>query len=433
MKKVLIITYYWPPSGGAGVQRWLKFVKYLPNCGWEPIIYTVENGEYPVIDDALVKDVSSDLKVFKTKIWEPYGFYKKITGRNKEDKINSGFLSENKQSKNTENLSRWIRGNFFIPDARKYWIKPSVKFLKKYLDSTPVDVIISSGPPHSTHLIAKEIKRKYAIPWVADFRDPWTNIDFYKDLKLTKWADAKHKRLEKEVLSQSDLVLTIGNQLQHELVELGADNVEIIENGFDPDDFIMADTTQLDAEFTLAHIGSFTPSRNHKVLWQALEELCAENTSFKNDFKLKLIGKVDHSVNQSLSNSNLQEHVQNMGYVSHNRVIEEQKKSKVLLLMVNNTPNAKGIITGKVFEYIASGRPILVIGPEDGDLSNIIAKTNSGVVCGYEDVTKLKSTILQLYNNELVFKPNASAYSRLNLTNNLSILLENLVKSTKAK
>ena len=151
MKKVLIITYYWPPSGGAGVQRWLKFVKYLPNCGWEPIIYTVENGEYPVIDDALVKDVSSDLKVFKTKIWEPYGFYKKITGRNKEDKINSGFLSENKQSKNTENLSRWIRGNFFIPDARKYWIKPSYKYLRqKRLDKLTADALIKGSSPTSS-------------------------------------------------------------------------------------------------------------------------------------------------------------------------------------------------------------------------------------------------------------------------------------------
>jgi hypothetical protein len=156
MKKVLIITYYWPPSGGAGVQRWLKFVKYLPKFGWEPIVYTVDNGEYPVIDNSLLNDVSKDLTVLKTPIWEPYGFYKKVTGRKKEDKINSGFLSETKKSKFTEELSKWIRGNLFIPDARKFWVKPSVKFLSQYIENNPIDVIVSSGPPHTTHLIAKK-------------------------------------------------------------------------------------------------------------------------------------------------------------------------------------------------------------------------------------------------------------------------------------
>ena len=221
-RKVLIITYYWPPSGGAGVQRWLKFVKYLPNLGWEPVVYTVENGEYPVMDKSLNEDVSAALKVIKTPIWEPYNIYKKISGRNKNDTINSGFLAESKKSKFSENLGKWVRGNFFIPDARKYWIKPSIKYLSNFLNDNPADLIISSGPPHSTHLIAMDLKNKFQIPWVSDFRDPWTNIDFYKELKLTNWADAKHKRLEKHVLTNSDLVLTVGNQLKQELIELGA-------------------------------------------------------------------------------------------------------------------------------------------------------------------------------------------------------------------
>ena len=199
-KKVLIITYYWPPSGGAGVQRWLKFVKYLPKFGWEPIVFTVQNGEYPVIDNSLVNDVSSNLQVIKSPIWEPYSVYKKLTGRKKEETINSGFLVESEKSKFIENIGKWIRGNFFIPDARKFWIKPSVKTLSNFLIKHPVDIIISSGPPHSSHLIAKKLKSKFNIPWVSDFRDPWTNIDYYKELKLTKWADQKHKVLEKDVL-----------------------------------------------------------------------------------------------------------------------------------------------------------------------------------------------------------------------------------------
>ena len=147
-KKVLIITYYWPPSGGAGVQRWLKFVKYLPKFGWEPIVFTVQNGEYPVIDNSLVNDVSSNLQVIKSPIWEPYSIYKKLTGRKKEETINSGFLIESEKSKFIENIGKWVRGNFFIPDARKFWIKPSVKTLSNFLIKHPVDIITSSGPPH---------------------------------------------------------------------------------------------------------------------------------------------------------------------------------------------------------------------------------------------------------------------------------------------
>tara|TARA_B100001287_G_scaffold275587_1_gene283639 strand:+ start:7601 stop:8902 length:1302 start_codon:yes stop_codon:yes gene_type:complete len=423
-KKVLIITYYWPPSGGAGVQRWLKFVKYLPKFGWEPIVFTVQNGEYPVIDNSLFNDVSPNLKVIRSKIWEPYSVYKKLIGRKKEETINSGFLVETEKSKLLENLGKWVRGNFFIPDARKFWIRPSVKTLSSFLIKTPVDLIISSGPPHSTHLIGKQLKSKFNIPWVSDFRDPWTNIDYYKELKLTKWADYKHKILERDVLKSSNLVLTVGNQLKSELIDLGASNVEVIENGFDHEDFTKNDINNLDDKFTIAHIGSFTPSRNHKILWQALKQICMEDRAFKKDFRLKLIGKVDHSVNKSLNDSNLLDNVISMGYLSHEEVIKEQKMSKVLLLMVNNTPNSKGIITGKVFEYIASGRPILVIGPKDGDLSNIIYNTNSGVVCDFYDLLDLKSTIIDLYKNKLTFKPDYSSYSRLNLTEKLSILLE---------
>ncbi|MEA3317025.1 MAG: glycosyl transferase family 1, partial [Bacteroidota bacterium] len=184
-KKVLIITYYWPPSGGAGVQRWLKFAKFLPKYGWNPIIYTPENGEIPVTDKSLHKDISKETKVIKRKIWEPYTWYKKFIGQKNNQKINVGFLSENQKPKFTEKISVWIRGNFFIPDARKFWIKPSVKFLKTYLKNNNVDAIISTGPPHSMHLIAMQLQKKLNLPWIADFRDPWTNIDFYEDLLLT--------------------------------------------------------------------------------------------------------------------------------------------------------------------------------------------------------------------------------------------------------
>jgi hypothetical protein len=209
MKKVLIITYYWPPSGGAGVQRWLKFVKYLREFGWEPIVYTPENPEAPATDTSLLKDIPANITVIKQPIWEPYNLYKGFIGQKKEEKINAGFLSEKKKPGLAEKIAVWIRGNWFIPDARRFWIKPSVKFLSEHLRGNPVDVIVSTGPPHSMHLIALKLKKKLNIPWLADFRDPWTTIDFYDKLMLTKSSDKKHKGLELEVLKNADKVVTV--------------------------------------------------------------------------------------------------------------------------------------------------------------------------------------------------------------------------------
>ena len=427
MKRVLIITYYWPPSGGAGVQRWLKFVKYLRSFNWEPIVFTVENGEFPVLDFDLIKEIPDGVEVLTVPAWEPYKMYKLFSGRNKSDGINSGFLSEKKGSGLIESISKWIRGNLFIPDARKFWIKPANQFLNEYLQNHPVDVIISSGPPHSTHLIALSLKKKFQIPWLSDFRDPWTNIDFYKDLKLTKRADQKHRKLENDVLVQSDIVLTIGRQLSNELKILGAKRVEIIENGFDPQDFLEDKNCELDEKFSIAHIGSFTPSRNHMVLWKALSHLVNKKEEFKSKLEIKLIGKVDYSVLQSIKDFGLDTYVKKIDYVPHNEVIKHQKSSKLLLLMVNNTPNAKGIVTGKVFEYMASKRPILAIGPKDGDLGEILSKTSTGVVCDYENVENLSSTIWSIFKDDIKFENNISSYSRVELTDKLVSLLNDMI------
>ncbi len=426
-KKVLIITYYWPPSGGAGVQRWLKFVKYLPQHGWDPIVYTTENGEYPVLDHQLIKEIPENIEVIKTPIWEPYGLYKKLSGRKQNDNINSGFLSENKKrSKLIESISVWVRGNLFIPDARKFWIKPSVKFLSNYLKENKVDAIISSGPPHSMHLIALALKKKFNIPWIADFRDPWTNIDYYQDLKLSKRSDQKHKKLEKNVLLNADITLSVGKTLAKELQALGSNNVQIIENGYDPEDFNLKEST-LDEKFTIAHIGSFTPSRNHPILWESIKELIKENKEFADHLQLKLIGKIDYSVKESIEENSLSEYVNFMAYLPHDQVIKEQSSSHVLLLMVNNTPNAKGIVTGKVFEYMASSRPILVIGPKDGDLAQIINESNTGIVCDYNEKQKLKSTLLELYHQKIKLAQTIEKYSRTQLTQKLSKLLNDII------
>jgi glycosyltransferase involved in cell wall biosynthesis len=437
MTKVLIITYYWPPSGGAGVQRWLKFVKYLRDFGIEPIIYTHSNGEIPSVDLSLEKDIPQGIEVLKQPIWEPYGFYKKLMGKKSNERINTGFLTEQKKPKRTEGFSIWVRGNFFIPDARKFWIKPSTKFLTEYLTQNKVDAIISTGPPHSMHLIALGIKKQFPqLPWIADFRDPWTNIDFYKDLRLTKWADQKHKRLEKEVLSTANAVLSVGQTLSQELKDLGAKRVITITNGFDEEDLPKSKPI-LDEKFTIAHIGSMTRTRNPIVLWKALQELEKENSDFASQLQIKLVGKADIYVMETLRQYELEKFLNKIDYIPHQEVIAEQQKSHVLLLVVNDAPNAKGILTGKVFEYLAAQRPILAIAPEDGDLARVIQETQTGKVFAdrTENYSALKKHLLDRFakrhNNFNEDPEKYLNYSRKHLTMQLSEVIKEVVNRRK--
>ena len=194
-KKVLIVVYYWPPSGGSGVQRWTKFVKYLRDFGLEPIIYTPSNPERPALDTSLENDIPEGLEVIQRTIWEPYSLYKKFVGIDKEEQLGSGLMISGKENSTLQKFSIWIRGNLFVPDARRFWIQPSIKYLTSYLLENPVDAIVSTGPPHSLHLIGLGLSKKTHIPWLADFIDPWTNIDFFEELKLNGPAKKRHHKL----------------------------------------------------------------------------------------------------------------------------------------------------------------------------------------------------------------------------------------------
>ena len=401
MKRVLIITYYWPPSGGSGVQRWLKMSKYLPENGWQPVIYTTKDAEYPIVDTSLEKDVVPEVEVIRRPIIEPYTLYKKFLGIKKEDTIKAGFASEKKKSGWKENLSVWIRGNCFIPDARCWWVKPSVRYLKEYLKAHPVDAIISTGPPHSMHLIAMKLKEATGLPWIADFRDPWTEIDFYDELRLTSWADRKQHKLEHEVLTKADKIVTIGWECAKGLGKLGNRNVRVIPNGYDWDWETQVQDIALSEKFTITHLGVITPSRNAPTLWKALQELKTEIEEFDKNLTINLIGQVDQSVVGDIRKFGLTNNTQFIPHVPHDEVLRWQQSSQVLLLLVNNSPNAKGIITGKLFEYIASGRPILCIGPEDGDAAKIINEVKAGTTVGFEDKERMKEVLRNLYQRYL--------------------------------
>lgn len=431
MKKVLVITYYWPPGGGAGVQRWLKFVKYLRNFGWEPVVYTPENPEWPDVDNSLEQDIPSGLTVLKTKIWEPYTAYKRFVGRKKDNRIKAGFLSEKKNPSLTEKISVWVRGNFFIPDARKFWIKPSVKYLIRRLTDYPVDAIVSTGPPHSMHLIAMTVHEKLNIPWLADFRDPWTNIDFYSNLLLSKKSDKKHHNLEKEVLEKANKIVVVTEGMSLDFNSIVPRKYHLITNGFDNETLTIGDIAP-DKKFSLVHVGSLVPARNPEILWKALHELLHDGIIQAELLEIKLIGPVDFSVKEMLVKYQLENYTSMIAYLPHSDVIKIQQSGQALLLIINNTPNAKMITTGKIFEYIASGRPVLCIGPVNGDAAGIIAGTNSGVTVDHQDLKGIKNAIRNYY---LLFKEgklksgsrSLEKYSRINLTRVLAKVLDEMI------
>jgi len=403
-KRVLIITYYWPPSGGAGVQRWLKFAKYLPQYGWEPIIYTPENPNFGLEDLSLLKDVSANTEILKTKIWEPYEIYKVLTGK-KGQKVNLSHAPKGKKGGIIHKIALSLRGNLLIPDPRCFWIKPSVSYLAEYLKIHPVDAIISTGPPHSLHMIGLQLHRKTRIPWIADFRDPWTNIDFYKELNLTWLADKIHHWRENQVISEADCVVSVTPTWCSELEAKKPKRIELVHNGYDEDDVIAADV-KLDTDFSLVYIGSLNAARNPKILWKALSELKNENHELLKLLKIKLVGSIEEVVLQDIEEYGITEFVEKEGYLSHKEAIQYQQNAQVLLLLINNTPNSNGILTGKLYEYMASKRPILTIGPSKSDIAKVLTETDAGVMIDFDDVAGIKSAVVQLFdkfkNNELI-------------------------------
>jgi galactitol-specific phosphotransferase system IIB component len=423
-KKLLIITYYWPPAGGPGVQRWLKFVKYLPDFDVQPIVFVPENPTYPIVDSNLVAEVSDKAIILKTPIFEPYQLASFLS-KNKTKKISSGIIPNQKKQSFLEKVMLWVRGNLFIPDARVFWVKPSVAYLEKYIRENEIDTIITSGPPHSLHLIGLELKQKMNLKWLADFRDPWTTIGYHKSLRLSHYAAKKHKQLESQVLNSADTIIVTSKTTKAEFQALTTKPIEVITNGFDVE---KVDKQTLDTKFSLAHIGSFLSERNPKIVWESLVELCTEIPDFKSHLEIKLIGAISQEVLDTIEQFGLNSFLNNLGYVSHAEAVAHQRKSQVLLLIEINSEETKSILPGKLFEYMVSERPILAIGPKDSDFAEIITNTNSGVFFEYSEKAKLKQTIQEYYNQFLEGKLQSHAvglqqYSRKNLTQQLVELL----------
>ena len=461
MKRVLIISYYWPPTGGSGVQRWVKFAKYLPSEGWQPVIYTPENPEQLAVDESLAAEVPAEAEIIKTHITEPYELYKKFLKKSGHSKEAVEVNPVNAQNKTfAQKAAMWVRGNFFRPDPRCLWIRPSVKFLKKYLKEHPVDLIVSTGPPQSMHIIGMKLARETGLPWIADFRDPWTKIFYFKHLSMTRATERWHRRMEKRVLDEASVVVAVSPLVQQEFQNMTQTPVELITNGFDECDFEQGAPDQSwvshpdpdqatnidpdqksrlaaggpDKDFVITHTGLFAADGNPTTLWKVLAAKCTKDEEFRKHLRIRFVGKTDDAILEAVRAEGLDEHLTDMGYQPHAVAIREQRTASLLILPLRKEPEYRAVLPGKLFEYLASWRPVLGIGQPDGAMSMILNTTKTGVVLNWEDEASITRFIDLCWKNHLkgeltVDDADISQFTRRNLTHRMAELFDRLIRS----
>jgi glycosyltransferase involved in cell wall biosynthesis len=393
-KKVLIFTYYFPPAGGVAVQRFLKFSKFLPEFGWEPIIVTVANGSYPYYDESLLKEVPAGVKVYRTKTFEPFELYNLLKGKKGKAMPVVSVGGGGKKSL-FQKLSEYVRANFFIPDARKGWVPYAVKQAEEILKTEKIDAVITTGPPHSTHLIGLQLKKKFGLKWLADFRDPWTKIFYNNMLPRTAATEKKDKALEREVLTNADAVSVISPGLQREF-EYAAKNIRVIYNGYDEEDFSTVLPSGNRDYFLIRYVGNLMASENPEHFWKAIARLIKEGKKIK----LELIGRVDAPIQESIRRNGLESIVEYRSFVPHQEATQLMQSCDMLLFLIPHVPDNKLILTGKLFEYLGSGTPLISFGPVDGDAAAILLQTGRARMIGFdetEEAYKQLSDALQQY------------------------------------
>lgn len=435
MKRVLVIAYYWPPSGGSGVQRWVKFCKYLPQEGWQPVVFAPENADYPSLDPSLEADLPKDLEVLRGRIWEPYAAYRKLLG----GKNASTQVTEISSGKKTwkQRLSLWIRANLFVPDPRVGWVKPSVKTLKAYLAEHPVDVIVTTGPPHSVHLIGQQLHKALGIPWIPDFRDPWSRMYYLKYLPMTEKTWNKLRRQEQTVLDSCSTVLTCTPLVQEEFQAQTHTPVACITNGFDEADFAERLLPRWDGHFNITHTGLFAADGNPLALWKVLGILAASEPGFREDVRIRLVGKVDKEILESIKAAGLSANVVALGPQNHATAILEQRAATVLLLPMRNDAQYRPILPGKLFEYLAARRPILGIGQEDGAMARVLFSAKAGITADWEDTAPMRAFLANAWRQHCeggvpATDGDISPYTRRNLTHSLAQLLSQVSEPSVA-
>lgn len=424
MKKILIITYYWPPQGGVGVQRWLKLSKYLLKNNYEPIIYTQSNGISPLEDTGLIRTIPNRLKVLRKSIFEPQKIISFLTKK----KPSSDILVKTKTSLFSK-LLIWLRSNLFIPDSRCLWIGPSISYLNNYLRRNPVDLIISTGPPHSTHLIALDIKKKHNVKWIADFRDPWTAIEYFDKLPLLRFQKSKHKKLEKEVLVTADLVLSVSMSWAKDLKKLGAIKTSVIMNGFDLEDYNYNLKNDRVKKFTIGYFGVYNTLRDHSFFWDIIEKISKTKLDFDNSLNFLFAGEVHDTFFANMKSHNLANKLDYFTYLTHSESIKKMQSCNLLLITQGDTQAVQGRLPAKLFEYIGARKPILAIGKKNSDLEKIISNISYAWFVDFNNSELLYDTIIEIFEiskTKKTFHDDISLYSREEQAKQLIEIIESL-------
>lgn len=406
MNRVLIITYYWPPSGGGGVQRWLKMVQFLPEYGVESVVCHPSNPDYPLVDETFLKEIPNEVETVAVPIFEPFRTVRNLLGKKKKRGISAGFIADGKQGRMVKILG-YIRGNFFIPDARKFWVKPVVKQLETYLKSHPVEAIITTGPPHSVHFIGEQLRRKTGIPWVADFRDYWSDMDHADLFQLGKRAKQTHVRLEKRIVQNASRVVAVTPTMAEFYSRMRGAPADLITNGYDASDFERPVDLR-ENEFVIGHYGTLGADRFTPGLWDMLATLCEENTEFNERLNIELMGPTDASTLNYLRRGPLSGKLRYVHYTTHAEAVHHMRSAGVLLLQLNQNSSEAGRLPGKVFEYMAAGRPILGIGMPHSDAGRMLKESGCGEMLERGEEKGMKTFVLQAFNQELPFEPHAA-------------------------
>jgi glycosyltransferase involved in cell wall biosynthesis len=428
-QKILVVTYYWPPSGGSGVQRWLKFVKYLPDFGWKPYVCTPDNPALVQRDESLLADVSPEAEIIRLPIWEPYNIFFKLSGGGKDSVVKPSELSLQKKKTFFQKTASWIRGNFFIPDPKIFWVRPTVKFLHQYLKEHKINNVITTGPPHSVHLIGLGLKKKNpALNWIADFRDPWSEWSFLDSFNMMSIVKARHRRLERKVLTKADHVLTITPYYVGRFGKLSKRSVELIPNGYDHEDFKNIEY-KIPKQFTIRHVGIVYDMADPQPLIDALEILLNKIPALSTELVVEFVGEVNATFRQALQCSKAGEVFHFREPVPHKELMTLYGETSVLLLNLNGYKHAEGLLPGKLFEYIATGLPVLGIGPVEGNAAALLKSSGAGVMFGKDQAESIATFIHEAYLRWKKSEPARTvndniAYSRKSLAGKIAALLK---------
>lgn len=434
MKKVLIVTYYFPPSGGPGVQRVLKFVKYLPEFGWQPVVLTVQDGDYPARDESLLAEIPEHATVYRTKIFEPYKLYRRLTGKPANAPVDVENIPQGQKKKSfAESIASFIRSTFFIPDARIGWYPYAVPEGIEIIKRENIDAIYSSSPPYTTAIIAQKLHRATKVPWIAGFRDPWTG--FLSTPERWFLPQAIDRNLEHSVFKEANIVEAawrgILKDMMKKIPDLDCEKLHFLPNGFDSEDYPSLDL-QPNQRFTVTYTGSMYGKRNPRTFLRAVEELVSDGKIDPAKIVLKFIGRFGAEVREMIASSSVHNSIETISYLPHSESVKELLRANALLLIVDEADGSEEIVPGKVFEYIGAQRPIIALAPE-GAIAELMRETRSGYVVRNGDIQGIKAALIECYENFFYHNKKIQQdseavrkYERREITRQLAALLDSL-------